>query len=129
MKNKILDNLPTIWIILMFTFGLALASTNAKAGPYGMGNYPWSPMTVPMWCAPIEDVNDILERENYVPVEMAFGRVGGLPTGSIAYMVVTYASDDVEGHIIRTIETPEQVDKCILNMLFDYRAIVPETEL
>ena len=63
MKYKILDNLPTIWIALMFTLGLALASTNAKAGPEGMSQYPWTPMSVPMWCGPIEEVNTVLEKE------------------------------------------------------------------
>ena len=131
MKYKILDNLPTIWIALMFTLGLALASTNAKAGPEGMSQYPWTPMSVPMWCGPIEEVNTVLEKEGYVAVEVAFGKVGAMPTGQIAYAVTTYASEDVPGHIVRTIETPEQVDKCIMNMLFDYKRleIKPSTDL
>ena len=131
MKYKILDNLPTIWITLMFTIGLALASTNAKAGPEGMSQYLWTPMSVPMWCGPIEEVNTVLEKEGYVAVEVAFGKVGAMPTGQIAYAVTTYASEDVPGHIVRTIETPEQVDKCIMNMLFDYKAFEfrPSTDL
>jgi len=54
-----------------------------------------------------------------------------MPTGQIAYAVTTYASEDVPGHIVRTIETPEQVDKCIMNMLFDYKAFEfrPSTDL
>ena len=131
MKNKILDNLPKIWIIAMFMFSVLLASTNVKAGPEGMSQYPWVPMSVPMWCGPIEEVNIVLEKEGYVAVEVAFGRVGAMPTGDIAYAVTTYASSDTPGHIIRTIETPEQVDKCIMNMLFDYKAleIKPSTNL
>ena len=129
MKYKILDNLPTIWIIIMFTIGLALASTNAKAGPEGMSNYPWVPMSVPMWCGPVEEVNMALEAEGYVPVEIAFGRVGAMPDGQIAYAVTTYASETTEGHILRTIETPQQGEKCIMNMLFDYRVVQPQTDL
>ena len=127
MKNKILDNLPMIWIMLMFILGLLLASSNAKAGPQGMANYPWHMMNVPMWCGPIEEVNNVLEKEGYVPVEVAFGRALALPDGEIAYAVTTYASSDIKGHIVRTIETPQQVDKCILNMLFDYKVVTPKT--
>ena len=131
MKNKILDNLPMIWVMLMFILGLLLASSNAKAGPQGMANYPWHMMNVPMWCGPIEEVNTVLKNEGYVAVEVAFGRVGAMPTGEVAYAVTTYASEDTPGHIVRTIETPEQVDKCIMNMLFDYKAleIKPSTNL
>ena len=127
MKNKILDNLPMIWVMLMLLLGLLLASNNAKAGPQGMANYPWHMMNVPMWCGPIEEVNNVLEKEGYVPVEVAFGRALALPDGEIAYAVTTYASSDIKGHIVRTIETPQQVDKCILNMLFDYKVVTPKT--
>ena len=60
-----------------------------------------------------------------------FGRAGANPEGELAYAVTTYASNDTPGHIVRTIETPEQVDKCIMNMLFDYKAleIKPSTNL
>lgn len=100
-----------------------LFSTNTYAGPEGMSQYPWVPMSVPMWCGPIEEVNTVLKNEGYVAVEVAFGRVGAMPTGEVAYAVTTYASEDTPGHIVRTIETPEQVDKCIMNMLFDYKAV------
>ena len=123
MKDKILDNLPGIFVVLAFIFGITLSFNHAKAGPEGMSQYPWVPMSVPMWCGPIEEVNMVLEKEGYVAVEVAFGRVGAMPTGEIAYAVTTYASSDTPGHIIRTIETPEQVDKCIMNMLFDFKAV------
>ena len=131
MKNKILDNLPIIFVALTFIFGLTLSFNHAKADWQGMSQYPWVPMQVPMWCGPIEEVNMVLEKEGYVAVEVAFGRVGAMPTGDIAYAVTTYASSDTPGHIVRTIETPEQVDKCIMNMLFDYKAleIKPSTNL
>ena len=131
MKDKILDNLPGIFVVLAFIFGITLSFNHAKAGPEGMSQYPWVPMNVPMWCGPIEEVNTVLEREGYVAVEVAFGRAGANPEGELAYAVTTYASNDTPGHIVRTIETPEQVDKCIMNMLFDYKAleIKPSTNL
>ena len=108
-----------------------LFSTNTYAGPEGMSQYPWVPMSVPMWCGPIDEVNMVLEREGYVPVEIAFGRGGASPEGELAYAVTTYASNDTPGHIVRTIETPDQIDKCIMNMLFDYKRleIKPSTDL
>ena len=131
MKNKILDNLPIVFVALTFIFGLTLSFNHAKADWQGMSQYPWHPMTVPMWCGPIDEVNMVLEREGYVAVEVAFGRGGANPEGELAYAVTTYASNDTPGHIVRTIETPEQVDKCIMNMLFDYKAleIKPSTNL
>ena len=33
---------------------------------------------------------------------------------------------DVEGHILRTMETPAQQEKCVLNMLFDYKVVTPK---
>ena len=111
--------------ILLSILGLLLLTsvTIAKADWEGMSQYPWQPMTVPMWCGPIDDVNMVLEREGYVAVEVAFGRGGASPDGELAYAVTTYASEDTPGHIVRTIETPDQIDKCIMNMLFDYKRL------
>ena len=36
---------------------------------------------------------------------------------------MTYASKNIEGHIIRTMETPAQGEKCILEVLFNYVVI------
>ena len=44
-------------------------------------------------------------------------------TGDIAYAVMTYASKDIEGHMIRTMETPAQQEKCVLEVLFDYKVL------
>ena len=118
--------IKTLWGLIFLLF-----STNTYAGPEGMSQYPWVPMSVPMWCGPIEEVNTVLKNEGYVAVEVAFGRVGAMPTGEVAYAVTTYASEDTPGHIVRTIETPDQIDKCIMNMLFDYKRleIKPSTDL
>ena len=110
--------IKTLCILITILF-----STNAYASPQGMANYPWILMNVPVWCGPLKEVNAALEKEGYVPVDVAFGRENALPEGTIAYAVTTYASEDTPGNILRTIETPDQVDKCILNMLFDYKAI------
>ena len=71
-------------------------------------------------------VNEALEKEGYDSIEVAFGRVAALPDGEIAYAVMTYASNDIEGHILRTMETPAQQEKCVLNMLFNYKVVTPK---
>ena len=71
-----------------------------------------------------------LKNEGYEEFEIAFGRIAALPDGEIAYAVMTYASKNIEGHIIRTMETPAQGEKCVLEVLFNYVVIEtpkPET--
>ena len=59
--------------------------------------------------------------------EIAFGRIAALPDGEIAYAVMTYASKKIEGHIIRTMETPAQQEKCVLEVLFNYKVLETPT--
>ena len=126
MKDKILDNLPGIFVVLAFIFGITLSFNHAKAGPEGMANYPWTLQQMPIWCGPIDVVNQALDEQGYMQIEVAFGRVAALPTGDIAYAVITYVSKDIEGHMIRTMETPAQQEKCVLNVLFDYKVLTPK---
>ena len=107
-------------------FFILCLSSKSYAGPEGMQQYPWVLQSMPIWCGPIEVVNQALEQEGYVQIEVAFGRVAALPNGNIAYAVITYVSKDVEGHILRTMETPAQQEKCVLNMLFDYKVVTPK---
>ena len=84
MKFKILDNLPTLWIIIMFTLGLALASTNAKSENHLQNDkvpetetfdFYWSQM--PTVCAPRSEVTRWLIKHNFVPVSVSFGKEDG----------------------------------------------------
>ena len=111
-------------------FFILCLSSKSYAGPMGLQNYPWTLQEVPVWCGPLVDVNKALEKEGYIAIEVAFGRVAALPDGDIAYAVMTYASKNIEGHIIRTMETPAQGEKCVLEVLFNYTVIEtpkPET--
>ena len=100
-----------------------LCCTNLYAGPQNLANYPWTLMQVPIWCGPSEEVNKTLEIEGYVEIEIAFGRANAVPNGEMVYAVVTYFHKEIEGHILRTVETPKRGEKCILNMLFDYKVV------
>jgi len=119
--GKLIKNICGLFFIL--------CCTNLYAGPENLGRYPWTLMDVPVWCGPVKEVNKILEIEGYVEVEIAFGREKAVPSGEIVYAIITYAHKKVEGHIIRTLETPKQQEKCVLNVLFDYKAIPTEPKI
>ena len=107
-------------------FFILCLSSKSYAGPEDLSIYPWTLQEMPISCGPLADVNKALEMAGYVQIEVAYGRAQALPTGVIAYAVITYVSTDVEGHIIRTMETPAQQEKCILNLLFDYKVVTPK---
>ena len=107
-------------------FFILCLSSKSYAGPEDLSIYPWSLQEMPISCGPLTDVNKALDMAGYVQIEVAYGRAQALPTGEIAYAVITYVSTDVEGHIIRTMETPAQQEKCILNLLFDYKVVTPK---
>ena len=104
-------------------FFILCLSSKSYAGPEGLQNYPWTLQQMPIWCGPLEMVNEALKNEGYEEFEIAFGRIAALPEGEIAYAVMTYASKDIEGHIVRTMETPAQGEKCVLEVLFNYTVI------
>jgi hypothetical protein len=107
-------------------FFILCLSSKSYAGPEGMSNYPWELQQMPIWCGPLDDVNKALKKEGYIAMEVSFGRMAALPDGEIVYAIMTYASSDVEGHILRTMETPAQQEKCVLNMLFNYKVVTPK---
>ena len=107
-------------------FFILCLSSKSYAGPEDLSIYPWTLQEMPISCGPLADVNKALDMAGYVQIEVAYGRAQALPTGEIAYAVITYASTDVEGHMIRTMETPAQNEKCILNLLFDYKVVTPK---
>ena len=104
-------------------FFILCLSNKSYAGPQGLSNYPWQMQDMPIWCGPLEMVNEALKNEGYEEFEIAFGRIAALPDGEIAYAVMTYAHKEIEGHIVRTMETPAQGEKCVLEVLFNYTVI------
>ena len=104
-------------------FFILCLSSKSYADPKSLSGYPWDLQQMPIWCGPLEMVNEALEIENYEVFEIAFGRVAAMPDGENAYAVMTYASKDIEGHIIRTMETPAQGEKCVLEVLYNYKVV------
>ena len=121
--EKLIKTICGLFFILCLSNTLVAKS---YAGPENLSQYPWTLESMPIWCGPLEMVNDALDREGYYAIEIAFGRTKALPNGEIAYAVITYASTDLEGHIIRTMETPAQNQKCVLEVLFDYKVLTPK---
>ena len=56
MKNKILDNLPTLFIMLLFIFGMTLVYNHAKAEE-DFQKYNLYLMQYPMMCGTPQDVD------------------------------------------------------------------------
>ena len=111
-------------------FFILCLSGKSYASPMGLQNNPRTLQQMPIWCGPLEMVNEALKNEGYKEFEIAFGRIAALPDGEIAYAVMTYAHKEIEGHIVRTMETPAQGEKCVLEVLFNYTVIEtpkPET--
>ena len=107
-------------------FFILCLSSKSYADPKSLSGYPWELQQMPIWCGPLDDVNKALKKEGYIAMEVSFGRMAALPDGEIVYAIMTYASSDVEGHILRTMETPAQQEKCVLNMLFNYKVVTPK---
>ena len=72
-------------------FFILCLSSKSYASPMGLQNYPWTLQQMPIWCGPLEMVNEALKNEGYKEFEIAFGRIAALPDGEIAYAVMTYA--------------------------------------
>ena len=102
-----------------------LFCTNSYAGPESLATYPWQVVNMPMLCGPVIDVNRALQIEGYIEEEASLGRYKALPDGQIVYIIMTYKSKDIPGHILRTIETAGQNQKCVLQLTFD-RFVIPE---
>ena len=98
-------------------FFILCLSSKSYADPKSLSGYPWDLQQMPIWCGPLEMVNEALKNEGYEEFEIAFGRIAALPEGEIAYAVMTYASKNIEGHIIRTGNTCSTREVCIRSIV------------
>ena len=88
--------------------------------PYNYGLYETQ---FPAACGPIELVNKILEQRGFKPTHASLGRVGASPQGDPVFMTMIYRNKD---QLLVTIETPKQVEKCILFLSFNTYEIPQE---
>ena len=117
MKNYILDNLPSIWIVFVFILGLTLAVGNAKAEhksitQYGLG---WS--QIPVVCGPTESVQEYLTDHDFELESLSFGHENAHPDGAIVYMV-SYFINNSKTQAISVITAPSGLESCMLYRAF-----------
>ena len=123
MKNKILDNLPSIFVVLVFLFGMTLTWNHAKSEnhlpptPVPEFDFWWSNM--PSVCGQKPEVVKWLDKHKFTPVSMSFGRNGGVAKGDVVYIVTLFINDDYEQ--TTTVETPNGNEVCILYKTFDMK--------
>ena len=120
MKNYILDNLPSIWIVLVFILGLTLAAGNVKAEhktitEYGLG---WS--QIPVVCGPTEIVQEYLLDHNFELESLSFGHENAHPDGAPVYMV-SYFINKKRTEAMSVITAPSGLESCMLYRAFGLR--------
>ena len=86
---------------------------NIPLNPYNYGLYE---SRFPAACGPIELVNNILNKRGFKPTHASLGRIGASPEGEPVFMTMIYRNKD---QLLVTIETPQQVEKCILFLSFN----------
>ena len=111
--------------ILKVIFGVVIVSSlflqsanteeqpNIPLNPYNYGMYL---SRFPATCGPIELVNEMLNKRGFKPTHASLGRVGANPEGNPVFMTMIYRNKD---QLLVTIETPQQVEKCILFLSFN----------
>jgi hypothetical protein len=86
---------------------------NIPLNPYNYGLYE---SRFPAACGPIELVNNILNKRGFKPTHASLGRIGASPEGEPVFMTMIYRNKD---QLLVTIETPKQVEKCLLCLSFN----------
>ena len=126
MKNKILDNLPIIFVALVFVFGMTLTWNHAKADTdWQSGKYDFKWQHVPVVCGTTDEIQKYLDDNNFELSSISVGREGAKKEGDIAYLVTYYLSKD-RTETISAITSPTGSETCMMYRSFDLR--VPGTQ-
>ena len=119
MKYKILDNLPTIWVILVFILGLTLAANNVRADHKATTEYDgltWSQL--PTICGTTEAVNDYLVHNEFELENLSVGKENAREEGQNVYMVSYFINRD-RTQTMAVITSPSGLESCMLFRSFD----------
>ena len=125
MKNKILDNLPTIFLCLVFLFGMTLTWNHAKASEDPdtkedrIENLPgiwWE--QVPAVCVPNTTLIEFTERKGFQPLNRSYGRNRGQSKGEVVY-IITYWLNVKENQVMSSVMVPNATYSCVLYRTFD----------
>ena len=115
MKNKILDNLPAIFVCLMFAFGMILTFNHAKAED--KKQYNLQMMHYPMMCGLPEDVDRYIVDNKFTPINISFGKENANEDGATVFAITYYIND--KHQTLAVAETPNDPYKCMIFHTFD----------
>ena len=122
MKNKILDNLPILFLSLVFLFAMTLVWNHAKAeDKLGEDDIPSSYnlqfMSYPMMCGLPEDVDRYIKDKEFTPINVSFGKESAKEDGNIVFAVTYYIND--KHQTLAVAESPNDPFKCMIYHTFD----------
>ena len=81
-------------------------------------NFWWE--QVPAVCSTTDEIERWAEFKKFTPVNMSFGREGGVPDGKIVYIVVYWINENEES--FASVSTPDRPDQsCIIFRTFDMK--------
>ena len=115
MKNKILDNLPIIFVCLVFAFGMILIANHAKAED--KSKYNLQMMHYPMMCGLPADVDKYILDNKFTPINISFGKENANENGNIVFAITYYIND--KHQTLAVAETPNDPYKCMIFHTFD----------
>ena len=105
-------------ILLLTTFAFAEHDHVEEKLENNKFNFWWE--QVPAVCSTSEEIERWAEFKKFTPVNMSFGREGGVPDGKIVYIVVYWINEEQE--TFASVSTPEQPDQsCIVFRTFDLK--------
>ena len=116
MKNKILDNLPAIFVALVFLFSMTLTFNHAKANDKQL-EYNLQFMSYPMMCGLPEDVDRYIKDNEFTPVNVSFGKENAKEDGNIVFAITYYIND--KHQTLAVAETPTDPYKCMIFHTFE----------
>ena len=103
--------------LLITSFAFAEHETPSKP-PVEKFNFWWE--QVPAVCSTSDEIERWAEYKKFNPINISFGRAGGVPDGEIVYVVVYWMNEDQES--FASVSTPERPDQtCIVFRTFDMK--------
>ena len=103
--------------LLITSFAFAEHETPSKP-PVEKFNFWWE--QVPAVCSTSDEIERWAEFKKFNPINISFGRAGGVPDGEIVYIVVYWMNEDQES--FASVSTPQRPDQaCIVFRTFDMK--------
>ena len=93
MKNKILDNLPAIFVALVFLFSMILTFNHAKAEDK-RSEYNLQFMSYPMMCGFTRDVDRYIKDNEFTIVNVSFNKENAKEDGNNIVFAIKYYIND-----------------------------------